>query len=68
MQPFEESVLQRTLTGKEYEKFLTAGKGLQKIFLWIKKPGIAGDGKREQVAFHDRKLDIYLSGNPSAGI
>lgn len=47
MQPFEESVLQRTLTGKEYEKFLTAGKGLQKIFLWIKKPGIAGDGKRE---------------------
>lgn len=40
----------------------------KKMFLWIKKPGIAGDGKREQVAFHDRELDIYLSGNPSAGI
>lgn len=34
------------------------------MFLWIKKPGIAGDGKREQVAFHDRKLGYLPVGEP----
>lgn len=34
------------------------------MFLWIKKPGTAGDGKREQVAFHDRKLGYLPVGEP----